>query len=105
MLFRYKTISKIAPIIAKCNKQLFYDLHKLTTFKSRTLSNLKKGNLYRFYFLAENNRYVLIHGLIIKANRTNLNFASLSRRLFIYTIVSNVYVHFCISMDIPTIRF
>lgn len=105
MIFEHKTISKIPPIIAKCNKQLFYSLYQLYTLKSRNFSNLKKGNLYRFYFLIENNKYVLVHGLITRANKTNVNFASLGRRFFIYTIISNVYVHFCLSMDIPTMHF
>lgn len=105
MMFKYKTISKIPPVIVKCNKQLFYNLHRLYTVKSRNFSNLKKGNLYRFYFLTENNKYVLLHGLIIRASRTNINFASLGRRFFIYTIISNVYIHFCLSVDIPTMHF
>lgn len=104
-MFKHKVISNVYHIIEKCNKQLFFNLHQLYTFKPRNLSNLKKGNLYRFYFLTENNKYVLIHGLVVRANRTSINLASLGRRLSVYTILSNIYVHFHLSMDIPTIRF
>lgn len=106
MIYQYKfQRKKIYNTILICTQKLFFDLHKVEIFKSRNLSNLYKDNLYRFYFLNEYNKYILIHGLITKANRTNIQYPALGRSFLITTIISNEYVNFYISMDIPTLRF
>lgn len=88
-----------------CTKKLFFHLHKVKSIKSRNLSFLYKDNLYRFYFLNEYSKYILIHGLIIKGTRTNLEFPILGKSIQVNTIILNEYVNFNIPIDIPTLRF
>lgn len=82
---------------------VFYHLNKISSQQKMTV--MYKWNLYDFFFLGDNSKYINIRGLIIKPRRTTLGNIIQGKRIGFVTRISNENTFFQLSLGLPSLHF
>lgn len=82
---------------------VFYYLNNISSQQKTII--IYKWNLYDFFFLGDNNKYINVRGLVSKSKRTTLNNIILGKRIGFITKVSNENTFFQLSLGMPSLHF
>jgi hypothetical protein len=101
-MFRKQNRHSFKDIFIKMNL-VFYNLNKISSQQKITI--IYKWNLYDFFFLGDNSKYINIRGLVIKSRRTTLNNIIHGKRIGFVTRISNENTFFQLSLGLPSLHF
>jgi hypothetical protein len=101
-MFKKRNKSLLKNTLAKMYL-VFYNLNNISSQQKITMTY--KWNLYDFFFLGDNNKYLNIRGLVIRSKRATLNNIIVGKRISFVTKVSNENTFFQLSIGLPSLHF